>query len=852
MPEGTPAPSEATEAPTSGRAPSGHTPAGAGAEGLEPIDDAPTDDAPRGERCDARHEGASAGGRAEPPWWKRDDRRVALVLAAVSTCIVLIHATGYADAHGALGNDASSHTTTIATFARILASGDGWWSTDYNLGFPLVLYYQPLPHLFSGVVCMLLGGPERAVLTYKILSTLLIAGQPWAVYAGLRRAGFAHVEAGLAGALSPFVHNGIPFGYTPYASMVIGLYTQAWGNVALPLAMGELVRAVRGEGSTRALIATSALVATTHMFFAIALVPIVALLLGARLVERLASGESLAPLGRSLAQLVLAGVGAASALAAWLVPLSLNQAYFGGWPFGRPSRVNGYGWSGEEGLFSMIKGGHLLEGGAIPILLIASGLGLCVAAARARRTEHQALLVVVVWSALGVIGRAGLGDWIDLYPLHRSVQLFRYGALLQFGLLVAASVGIAFVARLIAHTAREDGAVLALPLVGLVFLLRATGSDAPAFGLPVVGAVATKTAMALGAAFAVGVCAFAMRTLPAAHHLRAACVTLALGVLAFPVRTGSGQLSVCFRTLPDAASYHDATYRELTGWLRELPKDGRLYAGPKSGTRGHFHGGLLAYHAQRAGGQSYGVGLHDSLHFYTLEYFRLDANNEREERNTLALADLYDFRYVAANPSERLRGLEPFELLHESARYRVLALDVSGQSVALMGDGGTIHGTPRGARPEIRRWLNGNGPELGITRELRVDDPRDREGLTSAPRGIGRDDRFTLDPDLRVEGDVLRSEAHGASVQAEVVLEEPGFIVAKVGYHPFWRAWLNGEEVETTFVFPGFVAVRADAGAHTFEARYRWPAYTRWLLLGMVFALGLGVWDDRRRDEKFR
>ena len=752
-------------------------------------------------------------------WLLRDDRNVARALVAFSVLTVLVHATGYIDPHGALGNDASSHTATIATFARLLASGDGWWSTDYNLGFPLVLYYQPLPHLVSGAVCWALGGPERAILTYKLLSTLLIAGQPIAVYFGLRRAGFAHLESGLAGAIAPLIHNGIPFGYSPYASMVIGLYTQAWGNVALPLAIGELIRAVRGEGSTLAVTVTSALVATTHMFFAIALVPVVALLLAARLVARLSRGDTLAPVFRAFGQLTLAGIGAALALSAWLVPLSRNQAFFGGWPFGRASRVHGYGWGGEEGLWSMVSGGHLMEAGAIPVLLVAAGVGLIVALARSERPEMNAVVVLVVWSALGVVGRAGLGSWIDIYPLHKSIQLFRYGALLQFGLLLAASVGIALAMRAMARAVEREPALAALPLIALVVPASAPWSYVVAAG--------------------VGLAAFALRGLPERYRFRAACVAVAAGALALPVRTGGAQLSVCFRTLPDASSYSDAPYQQLVGWLQGLPKEGRLYAGPKSGTRGHFHGGLLAYHAQRAGGQSYGVGLHDSLHFYTLEYFRL------ERANALALADLYDFRYAAASRRQEMDGWEPFEVLHRSAKYRVIALDVSGHSVALMGDGGAIEGTPRGARTEIREWLNGNGPEIGVTRELVVTDPRDREGLTTAPRRVNG--RTQLDPELAIEGRVISSSAQGARVSAEVELDAPGFIVAKVGYHPFWRASLNGEEVETTFVFPGFVAVRADAGAHTFEAWYRWPAYTRVLLLGVPFALLLGGWHDRRR-----
>ena len=153
-----------------------------------------------------------------------DARSTAITILLVATFVVLEAARGYGGPRTPLGDDASSHTATIATFAKLLMNGQGWWSTDYNLGFPLGLYYQPVPHVVSAAFCALLGGPEMAIFTYKFFSVAMIALQPWAVAFGLRRAGADRLTTAIAGALAPFVINpeigaSMAFGYSVKASL---------------------------------------------------------------------------------------------------------------------------------------------------------------------------------------------------------------------------------------------------------------------------------------------------------------------------------------------------------------------------------------------------------------------------------------------------------------------------------------------------------------------------------------------------------------------------------------------------------------------------------------------------------
>jgi hypothetical protein len=739
----------------------------------------------------AEEKGSEARGALSERW--------ALVLPALSTLLVVWYSLHLWTGISPLGDDASSHTTTIATLARRLADGDGWWSTDYNLGFPMLLYYQPLPHLLGALVTLVLGGPEQAALAYRLLITFAVGAQPWAVYVGLRRAGVPRLHAACAGTMSPLVMNSLLYGYTTFASLKVGLYTQAWGNLALPLVVGELVAMIRGRGSWLAAVAACAFTATSHMFYAIVLVPPIALL---AVLLPLQSGEGtwgtrlrdvLAAVGR----LSVVGLGAFGVLAAWLVALARTQSYFGGWPFSTNQKPDGYGWGvalGHLRDMTLLDGdtwwkfhvaplftGLDVEGSssAIPVLSMLALVGFALVAFRAARSAPALVLVVFsVTSFLGVVGREGVGEVFDLYPLHRSVQLFRYGAVLQFAAVCTAGWALAELLQLSERRV---------------------------------------------------------------HRL--APVVVAVVVLASPVSRGAGQLATGFRTIEDDSHFFRDEYLELVGWLRDLPKDGRMLVGPKTEVRRHFHGGLLAYMSQRPAGQSYGVGLHDSLHFYTLEFFSLQAPN------ALVLADLYDFRYVVSKPGHRMRGLDEHrELLHENEHYELSSLPVSGHVVTLMREVDRIAGTPRGVRTEIRQWLNGNGPELHNTFVLDVTDDRDREGLTSSPVRVNSRRDFTNATPPR--GEVLHSAASGSRVEARVRLDEEALVVLKVGYHPFWTIEVDGEPAERLFAFPGYPAVAVGPGEHEVRAHFRWPLSSRtlaWLAPLWLVAAGAADWRRRRK-----
>ena len=700
-------------------------------------------------------------------------RPAAFSLLALSSLLVLWAATGYASFFTPLADDASSHIATIATLATRIQSGGGWWSTDYNMGFPMALYYQPLPHIVSAYCTIPFGGAPAADNVFKFFTIAMIVLQPWAVYLGLRRLGFSSWTAALAGFFAPLLPDGITFGYHAWATLKVGLYTQAWGNVALPLAIGELGRIARGHGKVSTAMAACAFTASTHMFYAIALVvpTLIFVVIGRRW-------------SKAIPQLLAAGIGSVLMLAGWLIPLTRTQAYMGGWPFGRESRVNGYGFTE---IWQRVLSGTLMDGegerlgffqtfanGETPVLSMLAAFGLAVLLVRVfsgrsvRRVPSAFILILAAWAAIGAIGRASFGEWIDLYPLHRNVQLFRYGALLQFSGLVIAAVGLSKLTQQLARTSAW--------IAGIAFV--------------------------------------------------------ALSV--WPINDGVEQLRSGFRTIDDTRHFDPAAYYDAVDAVAQVPEGGRVYIGKRSELRGHYHSGLMAWTTQRPVAQSYGVGLHDSLHFYTLEYFHLDRNGADVQ------AELFDFRWILYgddvlrteaeledDPEARseIYGVAAEPPIYSSGGYHLAALPGSGEAVVLMHEAERREGSPRTERASIRAWLSGNGPRLRQTIVLDVLDVGDREGLVGAPDRIAP---IAYPSDSRPPaGEVIWSSHVGSTFRAEVSLEEPALVVAKIGFHPFWNVELDGEPVQPVFAYPGFLAVPCEPGTHEIGGYFQWPRYAR-------------------------
>jgi hypothetical protein len=71
----------------------------------------------------------------------------------------------------------------------------------------------------------------------------------------------------------------------------------------------------------------------------------------------------------------------------------------------------------------------------------------------------------------------------------------------------------------------------------------------------------------------------------------------------------------------------------------------------------------------------------------------------------------------------------------------------------------------------------------------------------------------------------------------KVKLNSPGIVVAATGYHPNWKVKVNGEEKNTLWVTPGFIAVEVPAGIYDIDFEYQGSQSKAFLLIASFFIL---------------
>jgi hypothetical protein len=400
------------------------------------------------------------------------ERWVAAAALGVLALLVLARAPGYLAGPEPVGDDSSSHVVASAAVADCLRSGAGWWADEFNLGFPLAHFYQPLPHVVTGALALALGGPEEAATAYKALVVLLLLALPFAAIVGFSRLGLSRGGA-LASALVLATLSAPKafFGLTARHYLLVGLYTLLWGAVVAPLALAEGVRFLQGRGRASLAVLLLALLFLSHGLLALGLVPV--LVFAAFLAPE---GES--TLGARLRRLVVLGGLTGVVIAFWLLPQLTCSDYFGGWPIARGEVADGLGL--RTVLLGWVRG-RLTDFHRAPVLAALSLVGVAAALVRWRSSLARVALFGVALFVVFAAGRVTFGRLVDwIYPVNARIEgMLRWMALLQLFLALAAGLGAEALLALARRGSRRValGACALLPGALLGATLPGTFSD---------------------------------------------------------------------------------------------------------------------------------------------------------------------------------------------------------------------------------------------------------------------------------------------------------------------------------------------------------------------------------------
>lgn len=334
---------------------------------------------------------------------------------------------GFLASGAPFGNDSSSHFAEILQIADLLGAGEtDFWFDQTNLGYPLFLAYQPAPSLAMGALVALTRSFIPPLFVFKLSIVLIWSLMPIAWYVGGRWLGLRRLEALFFALLLLSVNDFRSFGLGLSSALGTGLYTQSWGALLLPLALGSLYRCLHLRTTGRGLPALLfSLTLLCHAFFGL-FCGIAAVLMV--LVRR----EGLWWRVRRLCAVVAL---AALASAFWLVPFLLNLRYQGGLPWKYGSE-NGYRLAE---LLRWTFTGRIFDNGRLPWITVLVAAGCVVAwSRRSRPLERWTLLLFAASFAL-LMGRTNWGRIYDWIPLHRELEVIRYLSGLHFcGVLLAA------------------------------------------------------------------------------------------------------------------------------------------------------------------------------------------------------------------------------------------------------------------------------------------------------------------------------------------------------------------------------------------------------------------------------
>lgn len=376
--------------------------------------------------------------------FKRVTTRSELCGLALLACTVLYNAW-FAAPELRIGrvplNDAVSHLVASERMATAFERGEPFldaWVSEWSLGYPYWLSYQPLPHTAAALVLRIFRGLDEPAAIFAALSYLLIVTFPISVYAGARLFGLSPPAAGLA-ALLVFAPSasGYPGGYGLSYGAVLwrgsGLYNQLFALHLMAIAWGLSARALDG-GERRRRVTASVLLALTalsHIIFGYAAFVSSAVL------------AAVGPRGRRaerfvrLATIVLPAL----LLLAWfLAPLLLAREVVNHSRWEDPRKWNSYG---APFILRELLSGRLFDFGRPPLLSLLLGAGALGAVLSCRDACARRLLALCgVWLAL-FFGRPTWGGLLILAGVPADLHLHRLQAVFELSAVLLGAYGLA-------------------------------------------------------------------------------------------------------------------------------------------------------------------------------------------------------------------------------------------------------------------------------------------------------------------------------------------------------------------------------------------------------------------------
>ena len=723
---------------------------------------------------------------------------ICVLTAAVGFNLAYLYSYFNTSVNVSLGSDMVMHLLLSETVVSAMV--EGWnvtdvWEGSMGMGHPVFHYYQHLPHLIVGLINVV-AFDAISVGNILIWSTyILISLFPLSMYVSLRRFGFDPLSSAMGGLVASLISTDGTFGFdnSSYIQTEIGLYTQLWGMVLLPLALAWGYRVLQeGKGYFWAVAFLSA-VSMSHLLYGymalltlgvFALIsPLHFILTKAirtqrstrsqrRRASRRSAGNQLKPESPVLEStsvpeyiriqwirfaILILLVGMVTSY--FVVPFFLDRTYLNisilDSVFLDSTIYNSLGHA--EVLQTLFKG-HMFDFSRFPSLTILIFIGFVVCVFRWRTGIYIVPIIIFTLWILLYFGRTTWGPVIDLLPMTQDMHMYRFIGGVHLGgiLLMATALGLSW-----------------------------------------------RWAISKGNIW-----------------YTAAALILTISVLVPVYLERKEYFQQQTRLMQECQPLEEAEYRDmrdLLSALESLPK-GRVYAG----IAGPSLGDNLPWSADYGIGCShiqswlYVEGLDmmgTRYHPYSLNAkLLLEFDEAREEQY-----NIFNVRYVIA--PEGVNFPHFVKPIGKFGRHLLYQVETTGY-FDLVGSEMAFAGSKNDLSPAASTWLSSGLPKLKLHPGIFLDGDDSGETsipLVDAPESMSSGETISVSE----RGKVVTEEIGTNYFAADVEVGYKSILLLKASYHPNWRATVNGAQAEALMFMPGFVGVELQPGKYHVRMEYR-------------------------------
>jgi len=294
-----------------------------------------------------------------------------------------------------------------------------FWLSKIELGYPLFHHYQHFPQLVLASIDQLTSSLFPLARLFDFSRYLLLVLFPLSIFWSLRRFGFNYLAAGFSALISSlFSTNGLfGFDYGSYIWRGFGLYPQLWAMFFLPLALAEIYRFLRKNGSLFLAVFLSTVVLLSHLFYSYILILSAFLFIFLQPKKE----EVLPRFKRFLLIFLLVGI----ITSYFFLPIFFDAAYTN-----RSLWIPSWKWDsfGAKRVLSDLFTGQLFDFNRFPSLTILFFLSLIsLLALKLYKKENYRLLIIltIFWLFL-FFGRPTWGFLLNILPFSNFLQFHRF------------------------------------------------------------------------------------------------------------------------------------------------------------------------------------------------------------------------------------------------------------------------------------------------------------------------------------------------------------------------------------------------------------------------------------------